>query len=241
MTRLPVGDPLASALAQAIRTGNVSQLKQLLDERPDLATVGLDDEKGVVRSLLHVATDWPGHFPNCGGTIAMLAAAGADVNARFVGSHAETPLHWAASSNDVEALDALLDVGANIDASSGFIPGGTPLTDAVVFAQWNAAHRLVARGARASFAEAAALGLLDQVVQRFKGGPPGQDEIDRAFWFACHGGQRQTAEFLLERGATVNWLPPWEALTPLDAAQRNNFPELVQWLRGRGGEAHGDR
>lgn len=29
--------------------------------------------------------------------------------------------------------------------------------------------------------------------------PRPQQEIDHAFWFACHGGQRQTAEYLLDR------------------------------------------
>jgi hypothetical protein len=33
---------------------------------------------------------------------------GAHINAPFIGKHAETPLHWAASSDDVDALDALL-------------------------------------------------------------------------------------------------------------------------------------
>jgi ankyrin repeat protein len=45
----------------------------------------------------------------------MLIQAGADPNAPVEGSwHSETPLHWAASSDDVEALDALLDTGAGI-------------------------------------------------------------------------------------------------------------------------------
>ena len=58
------------------------------------------------RSLLHVVTDWPGHLANGPDSVAALVAAGADVNARFTGPHTETPLHWAASSDDVAVLDA---------------------------------------------------------------------------------------------------------------------------------------
>jgi uncharacterized protein len=32
----------------------------------------------------------------------------------------------------------------------------------------------------------------------------------------------------------VNWVPPWEPLTPLDAAARSGADDLVQWLRTRG-------
>ena len=46
-----------------------------------------------------------------------------DVDARFVGRHRETPLHWAASSDDVAVLDALLVAGADIDADGGVIAG----------------------------------------------------------------------------------------------------------------------
>ena len=63
------------------------------------------------RTLLRVVTDWAGHYPNGAASVAALVAAGADVNACFVGEHAETPLHWAASTDDVEVLDALLMSG----------------------------------------------------------------------------------------------------------------------------------
>jgi ankyrin repeat protein len=42
------------------------------------------------------------------------------------------------------------------------------------------------------------------------------------------------AEYLLGRGADVNWVG-WDGLTPLDAAQRSNADELVRWLRSIGG------
>ena len=83
--------------------------------------------------MLHLATDWPGHLPRVGETIALLAAAGAPVDGRFAGPHEETPLHWAASCDDIAALDALLDAGADIEADGAVLTGGTPLSDAVVF------------------------------------------------------------------------------------------------------------
>jgi hypothetical protein len=61
----------------------------------------------MTRSLLHVATDWPGHYPNGAATVTALVEAGGDVHARLTGPHTETPLHWAASSDDVDVLDAL--------------------------------------------------------------------------------------------------------------------------------------
>ncbi|MGI8756455.1 MAG: ankyrin repeat domain-containing protein [Acidimicrobiales bacterium] len=63
----------------------------------------------MTRTLLHVVTDWPGHFPNGAEAVRTLIDSGADPNARFTGPHTETPLHWAAGSDDVEVLDALLE------------------------------------------------------------------------------------------------------------------------------------
>jgi hypothetical protein len=237
---IPANDPVAIAAVVAIHSGDVAKLRQLLADNPGLAKARLgDDRPGMARSLLHVATDWPGHFPNGAQSVAALVEAGADVNARFVGVHAETPLHWAASSDDVVVLDALLDAGADIDAPGAVIAGGAPLADAVAFAQWSAARRLVERGAKVRFGEAAALGLLGEVRSYFAGGAADPGELNRAFWFACHGGQRDTAEYLLERGADMNWLPGWEKFTPLDAARRNGFEELAEWLRGRGAKSAG--
>lgn len=234
-------DPRARDVVEAIQTGDLPTLRRLLRESPGLATARVGDPGGTSRTLLHVATDWPGHFPNGAGTVALLVEAGADVNARFHGPHAETPLHWAASSNDVAVLDALLDAGADIEADGGVIGGGSPLADARGFGQWEAANRLVERGARTTFADAATLGLMDRLEGYFTGETqPPPDEVTFAFWGACHGGQQRAAEYLLDRGANLNWTPPWEELTPLDAAERSGAEELVVWLRGRGAKSAGE-
>jgi ankyrin repeat protein len=241
---IPADSPLALATTEAIQSGNVEQLRQLLAEHPALATARLGSgpgeghNPGMSRSLLHVATDWPGHFPSVAAVVNLLVAAGADVNARFTGPHTETPLHWAASSDDVEALDALLDAGADIEAPGAVIGGGTPLADATAFAQWRAAARLIERGARSNLWESASLGLIDRVEARFAGGRPGPDEITQAFWCACHGGQRTTAEYLLAQGADLKWVG-YDDLTPLDAARRSQAADLVDWLLERGATSAG--
>jgi ankyrin repeat protein len=140
--------PLARKVIEVIQSGDAAALTALLHEHPTLGAARIGDpERGQLRTLLHIVTDWPGHFPDAAGKIAALVAAGADVNARFTGPHGETPLHWAASSDDVEALDALLDAGADIEADGAVIGDGTPIADAVAFGQWKAARRLLERGA----------------------------------------------------------------------------------------------
>ncbi|GAA5140714.1 hypothetical protein GCM10023340_01290 [Nocardioides marinquilinus] len=235
MSTLDPEDPTARVLIRALRTGDVEALTALLTDHPDLATVRIGPE----RTLLHVATDWPGHLPRVAETIAALVAAGADVGARFVGAHTETPLHWAASSDDVAAVDALLDAGADIDADGAVIAGGTPLQDARAFRCWRAAERLVERGARVDVFDAAALGLTDRVAAALADDSAAH-EVDLLFWSACHGGWLETARLLLEHGAHLDVVPPWEAKTPLDAAATADAPELVTWLRERGARLHGE-
>jgi hypothetical protein len=230
-------EQLAVEVIGAIHTGDVFELNRLLSENTGLVKtriIGRDyEETGISRTLLHVVADWPGHFPDGAMTVKALVEAGADVNARFTGPHTETPLHWAASSDDTEVLNALLDAEADIEAKGGVIGDGTPLEDAVAFGQWNAARRLIECGAQTNLWTAAGLGLMDQVKGRFtKSTLPTPFEITQAFWLACHGGQLTAAEYLLEQGANINWIG-YDKLTPLDAALRSNFDGLVEWLKGK--------
>ena len=233
-------DPLAVEATAVVQAGDLQRLAQLLQDNPSLVTAHIGTyPDGMTRTLLHAATDWPGHFPNNPQIVQLLIDAGADVNARFTGPHTETPLHWAASCDDVDVLDVLLDNGADIEAPGAVIAGGSPLADATAFGQWNAARRLIERGAQSNMFESATLGLLDRIEPLFESdSPPTTDDVTGAFWGACHGGQLATAQFLLDHGADVSWVSSWDSTTPLDAARRNEADDVVAWLVGLGaGEA----
>jgi uncharacterized protein len=134
VTMVPADSAVARSLVEAIQRGDVDSLAALLRKQPGLATARFGDESES-RTALHIATDWPGHFPRVADTIEALVAAGADVDGRYrgaPGSHRETALHWAASSNDVDAIVALLDAGADIEADGAVLTDGTALADAVL-------------------------------------------------------------------------------------------------------------
>lgn len=244
MLIIPADDERAAAIVTAIQAGDVDALQRHLRDAPELGAARIVDARGVSRTLLHVAADWPGHFPNGRDIVATLIAAGADVNAGVIhpgqDGSPETAVHWAASSDDVDVLDALLDGGADIEAPGAVFTGGTPMSDAVVFAQWLAARRLLERGATTTIWQAAALGLLER-VQRLCAHepPPTVDQISNAFWHACRGGQREVAEYLLGRGADLNWIGH-DRRTPLDVACEGGAGDLVERLRARGARRVGE-
>src|SRR5207253_4079637 len=130
------------------------------------------------RTALHVVADWPGFFPQGPRVVRLLLAAGADPNARSPGD--ETPLHWAASSDDVDVAAALIDGGADVEAPDGSI--GTPLENAIGYACWHVARLLVDRGATVTKPwHAAALGMLDRLAELL-GDQPQPDDLSQAFW-----------------------------------------------------------
>lgn len=238
--RLPKDDATATALIGVIHAGDVRSLAKLLADNAGLAAARIVDEKGGSGTTLHAAADWPGFFANGPEIVAMLIDAGADPNAAVEGSwHTETPLHWAASSDDVEVARALIDGGADIEVLGASIAGGTPLDDAVAYGCWQVARLLVQRGARVDrLWHAAALGMTTRVDELVAGAAPTQQELTDAFWQACHGGQRRTAEHLLALGADLNGTPSWGGGTPLEAAESvgTGREALLTWLREQGAQ-----
>ena len=105
-------EPLAVELTAALKHGEVDRLRRLLAANPGLALCVVENAKGGGRTPLHPYADWPGHNSNAVDILRTLAAARADLDAPAVGMrHRETPLHWAASNDDLALIDALLDAG----------------------------------------------------------------------------------------------------------------------------------
>jgi ankyrin repeat protein len=236
---LPHGDGVATELTSAIHRGDLDTLRRLLAERPELATVRMIGRKGLDggwRTPLHAATDWPGYFPAAPATVALLLEAGADPNDDCGGDRPETPLHWAASTDDVEVAAVLIDGGADLQTPGGSI--GTQLDNAIGYGCWHVARLLVASGAPVdALWHAAALGMLTRIDELLGRTPaPTKEHLNAAFWQACHGGQRRTAERLLAAGADLTACPDYaNGQTALDAAIRPDTRRdlLATWLRER--------
>lgn len=223
----------AAALVAAIHTGDVAAVRRLTSESPELARQPLGGPFKT-RTALHAVADWPGYFPNGPQIVSLLIEAGADPNYRDPEPRSETPLHWAASSDDVDVAAALIDGGADVEVPDGSI--GTPLDNAIGYTCWHVARLLVARGARVDkLWHAGALGLLARLEELLATNPTPED-VSQAFWHACAAGQRRAAERLLAAGADLNWEPDYAHGTPLDTAGGlgTRQENVITWLKQEG-------
>jgi len=161
--RIANSDQVAIELRLAVHAGDIEAVRRLLRADPALANARIGSGTDGSATTLHLVTDWPGYFPRGPEIVRLLIDAGADPNALRTdkgsepGPGSETPLHYAASSDDVDVAEALIDGGADIEVPDGSI--GTPLDNAIGYACWHVARLLVARGARVDKAwHAAGLG-----------------------------------------------------------------------------------
>jgi len=141
--------------------------------------------------------------------VAALIQQKADVNAAAIDG--TTALHWAVRADDVATVDALIRAGAHVKAASRH--GVTPLYLAAD--QGNAAliRRLVTAGADVNSTDISG---------------------DTVLMAAIRAGNTEAVRALLETGALVNTAEPQVGHTALMWAVREDRPELVSLLLGRG-------
>lgn len=223
--------PAAQQLVAAIKGGDTRALIDLLVAEPRLATCIVVEANGTGRSPLHLLADAPGCRPRQRETLRVLVGAGAELDAAPVAmAHLESPLHWAASNDDVELIDALLDAGADIERPGSSVGGGPPIQAALGYGQYRAVRRLYERGAKVELAHLVVLGLTDPVRDILIGSTPVQEERDGALWNACRRGDVVLARLLVEHGANPSWVAPWSTETPLDIARAEGQHHLLPWL-----------
>lgn len=232
-----------------VREGRVNDLQAWLTEHSDRVNDTLGDN---ARTLLHYATDWPGFLPRVAESIAALIEAGADVNARFTGpstTATETPLHWAASSDDIDAAKVLIKAGADLNPTGGCIGNGTPLTLAVIFQNWKVAEALVEAGAIISLPLVSGMGRLDLAKTFFDGEgqfanphptmphadtvSDAKGQLNGAVCLSAMAGRQEVLEFVLARGGDVNATSPVQT-TALDEAINNGHETVAEYLRAAG-------
>lgn len=225
-------DRHADQAVAAIHAGDLAALTRALDASPGLAHGPIPGYQG--RTLLHIVTDWPGFWPQAPAAVEILISRGADPNDRGEDPDGETPLHWAASSDDADVAAALIRGGADLEAPNGSI--GTPLDNAIGYSCWNVARLLVASGSVVEKPwHAAALGDLARTESLLTAGAT-PDDINQAFWHACAAGHRRTAELLLQAGADLHWTPDYAEGTALDAASGRTTQQdnVITWLTDLG-------
>ena len=131
------------------------------------------------------------------------------------------------------AIDALVGAGADLEADGGVLTGGPPLDDAVVFAQYAAARRLVEHGAGVAFWHAAALGMTDRVRGDLADGRVEDSSVTPACWHAARAGHLETVRALVEAGADLNEVL-WDDRTVLGVALAGGHTQVAEFLRTAG-------
>jgi ankyrin repeat protein len=217
-----IGAPVSNfeAAADAVVSGELATLKQLLREDPELVRARSTREHRA--TLLHYvsANGVEGYRQKTAKNVVQLAQtllhAGAEVDAEadVYGGRATTlslvatSIHTERSGLQNELMGLLLDHGADINRSNGGYNDPSIVNACLANGRGPAAEFLVKRGARLDLEAAAGVGALDAVQSFFHGDgslKPSATKVqmERGFLWACEYGRNRVVEFLLQKNVDL--------------------------------------
>ena len=230
----------------AIVSGDLARLRQLLSESPDLVRARSTREHH--STLLHYVSangveDVRQKTPENIVEIAkLLLAAGADVNAESdaYGGRSSTlgltatSCHPENAGVQIPLMELLIENGAVIDGPDGY----SGVNGCLQNGRRQAAEFLASRGARLDLEGAAGIGRLE-VVRGFFGEdgalkrPATQDQMRDGFAWACEFGRIDVVEFLLQKGMQVDAILRQHGETGLHWAAFGGYADIVKLLLDR--------
>ena len=177
-------------------------------------------------------------------TLQDLIKKGADPNAR--NGLEFTPLYIAAASHQPQAMKALIDAGAKIDAES---PYGSPLAFASATAHFAGAQMLISKGANVNVTRVD--GIHPLMMAAYSGSPElvallikNKAKVNEpnfyeatALSYAARGGNVAAGKVLLDANAKVDSKDA-DGLTPLMWAAKTGRPEFAKLLIERGAKVN---
>jgi ankyrin repeat protein len=214
-----------SGLDDALRSGDVERVRQLIGAHPRL--VWEHDYHGDTALLVAVKR-------RDGTMVEALANCGLDVNA--ADSLGRSPLHWAAEIGDLEITKVLLDHGA--DANRGDGVARTPLAYAKAKGHREVADLLAAKGGQSEDLgklawEAAYYGNVDQMQVLVAKGLD-LHAHSNLLHTAAGSGKMAMLNYLLDQGADITHTIPHNGFTALHEAAEQGHTEVCRVLIARG-------
>jgi ankyrin repeat protein len=247
----------------AVQGDQLDDLVRILRDRP---TIVIQRTSSSSYSLLHYVPNRVGeNKPLRLAILKLLLEAGLPVDTALPFNSdrtegGETALHFAATLNDTEIVDALIAAGASVHLSASG-DGGTPLVQGLFYGAVAATERLASEAVTpGNLRTAAGLGRLDLIDQFIIGGKLSpaagqhrqfyrphnefpawtpsanpQEWLDEALIYAARNGRVDAAARLIDLGANVNAIPYFASA--LHFAAHDGRREIVELLLDHGADA----
>ena len=207
---------------QAIKEGDLEQVKSIVKDNPSLAN-GITKEgvsifllakyyqkNEIENVLLQYKTEFDLFEATASGKVDLLENH-LNANAEQINDYASdgfTPLGLACFFGQKETVDFLLKKGADVNKISNNPMKLAPLHSAVAAQQIEIVKMLIEQGANVN-------------AQQMKG--------VTALHSAAHNGLKDIVQFLLENGADTQ-IKMEDGTLPIDFAKKDNFPEIITLL-----------